>query len=97
MPTEIWPLTDGIQGPRSISMYKNPYFRPSQVNHNENEEVETYTLAMLPIPFTIPIAAARFLEKVNLQYMEFKCLTYAGGRGIAFETHTSVIAKPFSK
>ena len=33
---------------------------------------------MLPKPFTIPIAAARF----------------AGGLGIAFETQTSVRAKP---
>lgn len=33
---------------------------------------------MFPNPFTIPIAAARL----------------AGGRGMAFDTHTSVNAKP---
>ena len=52
---------------------------------------------MLPQPFTIPIAAARLLEEetINLPYMQLKYLAYAGGRGIAFETHTSVIEYPF--
>ena len=53
----------------------------------------------LPQPFTIPIAAARLLEfqkKISLQHVQFEYPTYAGGRGIAFETHTSVIADPFS-
>ena len=53
---------------------------------------------MLPQPFTTPIAAARFLEtrKRGLIYDTCipKSLVYAGGRGIAFATHTSVIAAP---
>ena len=38
----------------------------------------THKLPIFPNPLTIPIAAARF----------------AGGRGMAFETHTSVSANP---
>ena len=92
---EIWPLTDDTRGPNLISRYKNPYFKTNRVSHVEFAGVETYTFPMLPIPFTIPMAAARFLKKVNLQCVQFRRLTYAGGRGTAFDTHTSVIANPF--
>ena len=42
---------------------------------------EAYRLPMLPKPFTIPIAADRL----------------AGGRGMAFDTHTNVNANPAKK
>lgn len=48
------------------------------------------------MPFTIPIAAARFLS-IRQRDSEFKAeqwTSYAGGRGIALDTHVRVIAKP---
>ena len=44
----------------------------------KGEQVKAYRLPIVPKPFTIPIAADRL----------------AGGRGIAFDTHTNVNENP---
>ena len=44
----------------------------------KGEQIKTYRLPIVPKPFTIPIAADRL----------------AGGRGMAFDTHTNVNENP---
>jgi hypothetical protein len=58
---------------------------------------QSYRLPKFPIPFASPIEAARFLYAVSTGLILNEIESYAGGLGTVLDTHTNVMANPFSE